>query len=250
MTSAESSDAQPATGHELAMVPDTRDEGLLSRSESGIERIKPSDYNGIIQLDESLHLNDTNWLEWRFEMILIIELCGIEGYVKGTLPCPDPNVDPEGAENWSYNDTYTRLIISLNVTRSQKTNTLMCNSAHEVWTNLEIANSYQASETLLAYGRKLFHTTAGERDNIIEHLDMLKKYRQQTNSAALCNERLKITDDFFNRIIAHSLPPSWDYFIGRQMFVDDGPETVIGSQRFIEDIEQEYRRRVNVTVNS
>jgi hypothetical protein len=123
----------------------------------------------------------------------------------------------------------------------------MCNSAHEVWANLEAANSYQASEALFAYGRELFHTTAGERDNIIEHLDTLKKYRQQTNSVALYNERLEITDDIFNRIIAHSLPPSWDYFMGRhvgtQTFVDDEPETVVNSQRFIEVIEQEYRRR-------
>ena len=141
-------------------MPDARDEKALPRSESGIERIKPSDYDDIIELDESLCLNDTNWLEWRVEMIQIFQVCGVEGYVKGTLLCPDPNVDPEGAENWSYNDTYTRFIISLNVTRSQKKNTLMCNSAHEVWANLEVANRAQAFETLFAYRRELCHTTA------------------------------------------------------------------------------------------
>lgn len=79
MTSVESSDSQPATGLDFAMVPDTRGEEVLPRSESGMERIKPSDYDDIVQLDESLRQNDTNWLEWRSEMIPIFELCGVEG---------------------------------------------------------------------------------------------------------------------------------------------------------------------------
>jgi gag-polypeptide of LTR copia-type len=247
MTSVVGSDARPATGHGSATVPNTRDEKALPRSECGIERIKPSDYDDIIKLDEFLCLNDTNWVFWRVDIIEIFRLCGVEGYVKGTLICPDPNVDPEGAENWSYNDAYTRLIISLNVTQSQKENTLMCKNAHKVWAKLEVANRSQASSTIRAYRRKFIHTTAGERDNIIEHLDKLKKYRQQVNYVALYDERLKISDDFFNQIIADSLPPSWDYFTDRyvvtQTFVDNDPGTMISSQRFIEVIEQEYRRR-------
>jgi hypothetical protein len=61
----------------------------------------------------------------------------------------------------------------------------MCNSAHEVWANLEDANRAQASKIIFAYRRKLFHTTAGERDNIIEHLKKLKKYHQQVNFCGL-----------------------------------------------------------------
>ena len=245
MTSVAGSDAQPAIGH-AATVPDTRDEKALPRSESGIKRIKPSDYD-IIKLDERLCLNDTNWVFWRVDIIKIFQLCGVEGYVKGILPCPDPNVDPEGAENWSCNDAYTRLILSLNVTQSQKENTLKCNNAHEVWAKLELANKSQTFNTILAYKRNLFHTTAGERDNIIEHLDKLRKYREQVNFVALYDERRKISDDDFNQIIAYSLPPSWDYFTGRYVvartFINDDPGTVITSQRFIEVIEQEYRRR-------
>jgi hypothetical protein len=101
MTTVVGSDAQPAIGHVSATVPDTRDEKALPRSESGIERIKPSDYCGISQLDEPLWLNDTNWMVWRVDMIYFFQLCGVDGYVKGTLPRPDPKVDLEGAANWS-----------------------------------------------------------------------------------------------------------------------------------------------------
>jgi len=177
----------------------------------------------------------------------IIELCGVEGYVKGTLLRPDPNIDPEGAENWSYNDAYTRLIISLNVTQSQKMNTSMCNNAREVWNRLEDVNRSQVCKTIFGYKRKLCHTTAGERDNIIEHLDKLKKYRQQVDFAASYNEGFKTSDTSFKQIIALSLPPSWDFFLSRyvktQTFIDVDHRTVMSTQRFIEVIEQEYRRR-------
>jgi hypothetical protein len=215
MTTVVGPDAQPATGHGSAAVPGARDERALPRSESGIERIKPSDYDDITKLDESLCLNDTNWVLWRIEIMDVFRICGVEGYVKGTLLRPDPAVDPEGAENWSYNDAYTRFIISINVTPSQKLNTLMCKSAHEVWRNLEGVNRAQESRTLLGHKRKLCHTTAGERDNIVEHLNKLKKYRQQMNFAASGYKRLEICDSDFNKIIAESLSPSWDHFTGR-----------------------------------
>jgi gag-polypeptide of LTR copia-type len=247
MTTVAGSDAQPATGYRSATVPGTRDEKPLALSGSGIERVKPSDYDGIIKLDESLRLNDTNWVFWRVDIIEIFRHCGVEGYVKGTLLRPDPNVDPDGAENWSYNDAYTRFIISLNVTQSQKVNTLMCNSAYEVWAKLEDANRFQAFKTIFGYRLKLFHTTAGERDNIIEHLDNLKKYRQQVNYAALYDEGLKISDLYFNQIISQSLPPSWDVFLSHlvrtQTFIKENSGMMISSQRFIEIIEREYRRR-------
>jgi hypothetical protein len=193
----------------------------------------------LIFLQIFLHI--PNWPKSRATAITYANGC------KGTLLCPDPNVDPEGAENWSCNDYYTRVIISLNVTESQKRDILMCNSAHEVWTNLEIHNNSQASETLFAYRRKLCHTTTRERDDIVEHLVKLKKYRLEVNFAALYDERLGISDDSFNLIIAQSLPPSWDYFtgqyVGTSTFVGDDPVTKINSQRFIAVIEQEYWRR-------
>jgi hypothetical protein len=183
---------------------------------------------------------------WRGLITSIFRLCGVEAYVKGTLLCPDPKVDPEGAENWSCNDAFSQIIISFNVTQSQRLNISMCNNAHEMWKNLEDANSSQESKTLLAHKRRLCHTIAGERDNIIEHLDKLKKYRM--NLAALGYKRLQICDSSFNEIIAESLPPSWDYFTGPYIrnwsFMDgDDPRMEISSQRFIEVIEQEYYRR-------
>ena len=221
---------------------DARDEEAFPRSQSGIKQIE---VNVIIKLDESQRLNDTNWVDWNLRMISIFRLCQVRGYVKGTILCPDPNVDPEGAKNWSYNDAFSQVLISENVTKSQRNNFSMCDNAHEMWANLEIDNSSQASKTLFACRRKLFHTTAGERDNIVEHLDKLNKYRLESNSAALYDERLEVSDDYFNLIIAQSLPPSWDYFTGSYVVTRMGADigTMISSQQFIDVIKQEYWRR-------
>src|SRR5229473_724854 len=239
MTTVGGLDAQPA--NHATTVQNTRDENALPRSEAGIKRInKLSDYDHIIGRDGHLCLNDTNWVQWRAYMMVIFRLCGVEGYVKGTLPCPNPDVDPESAENWSYNDSLTWLIISQSVTWSQIEPILACDHAHEAWKELEAANRYQGLKTMLADSRKLYHTTAEEGDNIIEHLDKLKRYRQETNVAAMGDKRFKISDFSFNLIIAQSLPPSWDHVLS--YFVDVGtgqtstdvdPGTMINSQQFM-----------------
>ena len=78
MTTVVGSGAQPAIGPVSATVPDARDEKALPRSESGVERNKPSDYCSINQLDKLLWLNDTNWMVWRIDMIYVFQLCGVE----------------------------------------------------------------------------------------------------------------------------------------------------------------------------
>ena len=131
--------AQPATGRRSAtLLGATRDENALTlpRSESGIKRIKPNNYDDL-KLDEFLRLNDTNYEIWRINIIRLFRLCRVEGYVKGTLLCPDPNADLEGAENWAYNDNFTRTLISWNVTPSELVHILACGSVHEMWKNLE-----------------------------------------------------------------------------------------------------------------
>jgi len=59
-------------------------------------------------------------------------------------------------------------------------------------------------KTMLAQRRKLCRTTAKEGDNIVGHLDKLKKYRDRINFAAVGDKRFEISDSFFNVIIAHA----------------------------------------------
>lgn len=178
-------------------------------------------------------------------MILKFRCCGIEGYVNGTIPCPDRNVDPKGAKNWSHNDAFMQHIILSNVA-SEEVHYLGCDSAYEMWKNLAEAHRSLEFNTLVALKNKLCRTTAREGDNIVGHLDILKRYRDQVNFAAIGSKTFEIPDSYFNRIIAESLPWSWgsfmcDYFPLTDMDRDD--HGTISSQRLIELTEGEYRRR-------
>ena len=237
---------RPAEGQRTAAARGTRDEKALPRSEPGIEEIDLNLLGYFLKLEDSLMLDETNWVVWRAHLIVKFRCCGIEGYANGTIPCPDRNVDPEGAENWSYNDAFMQHIILSNVTRSEDLNFLGCDSAHEMWKNIAEAHRTMGFKTLVALKNKLCRTTAREGDNIIGHLDKLKQYRNEMNFAAIGSETFKISDSSFNRIIAESLPWSWgsftcNYFPLTDMDRDD--LGTISSQRFIELIEAEYWRR-------
>ena len=243
-----SSHPQPAKRQRTTADPDTRDEKALPRSEAGIKQIRKSPTNHFIKLPGSLRLNDTNWDVWRAHMITQFQNCGVEGYVNGTIRCPDPAADLEGVDNWSCNDNFARVLISWNVTPREQVRILGCDSAHEMWNNLEDAHESQGSKRykpIFAQWRKLFGITAKEGDNIVEHLDKLKQCRHRINFEALGGKQYEISDTFFISIIAVSLPPSYeDFMVTTIDGVDDsGMFSTFSPQRFINLIEREYRYR-------
>jgi hypothetical protein len=216
----------------------------LPHSEAGIKQIKKSHYNDFIKLGgDSLRLDDTNWVVWRAHMITKFQCCGVEGYVNGTIRCPDPATDLEGVENWSCNDNLARVLISWNVTPREQVRILGCDSAHEMWKNIEDVHGSQGPKgykTVSAQWRKLFRITVKEGENIVEHLDKLKQCRDRINFEAIGGKRFEISDSFFNTIIAASLPRSWDRFTATEM---DGDPGTVSPGRFIYLIEREYRWR-------
>ena len=88
-----------------------------------------SHFNDFIKLEDSLRLDDRNWVVWRAHMITKFQCCGVEGYVNGTIRCPDPAADLDGMENWSCNDNFARVLISWNVTPLKQVHIMGCDSA-------------------------------------------------------------------------------------------------------------------------
>jgi hypothetical protein len=176
-------------------------------------------------------------------MISKFQLCGVEGYVNGTIRCPDPAADLEGVENWSCNDNFARVLISWNVTPPEQVHILGCDSAHEMWKNLENVHGSRSHGflTMLAQWRKFCCTDAKEGDNIVKHLDKLKQYRDRINFAGTGGELFEIDDSFFIMIIAKSLPESWVSFTLNCLRFD-GPG-MVSPQRLIDLIEWQYRYR-------
>ena len=222
---------RPDKRQRTATAPATRGKKALPHSgpAGGIVK-KKSQFNDLIKLEDSLRLDNTNWVAWQAHMFTMLQCYGVEGYVNETIRCPDPAVDLDGVWNWSCNDNFARVLISWNVTPPEQVHILGCDSAHEMWKNLKDVHG-SGFKTVSTQWRKLFRITAGEGDDIVEHLDNLRQ----------CGKQFEISDVFFNTIVAASLPPSWDTFTSEEIVGNHG--VVVSPKQFISLIEREYRRR-------
>jgi gag-polypeptide of LTR copia-type len=166
--------------------------------------------------------------------------------VLGKVACPDVADDAMSTHNWVYNDTFAQLLINSNIANTERIYTNGCTSAHHMWTNLQSMHESKSHLILTTHLRTLMNTIATEDDNIPEHLTKLKHCWDQLSLFGDTNYR--VSEFLFKRIIASSLPESWDQFTdqfvaGQLDFVDTDPRKHIDSQQFIGILKQEYERR-------
>jgi len=173
----------------------------------------------------------------------LFDLNDVVDFVVNRVPCPDRAHDPVGAKNWRYNNTYAKLCIDNNTAPSKKVHTQGCGTAHKMWENLK---SMYESTDYMVYTDQLKNTLeirATEGMNIPDHLAKLKK---SWDKLTLFSDHNKLMGDaFFKRIIAQSLPRSWNAFTnpfvqGHVDKVNKDPQKHVDSQKLIGLIRQEY----------
>ena len=179
-------------------------EGELPRNEASIARVHANENSAITQTNDPL--NDNNWTTWCRKMNLMLKLCGVGSYIQGSVDEPNPDEDPEGAENWAFNNTYAKLLITNNIEVVQMVHVGQCATSQVMWASLVAVHESKGHQTTISYMRNLFHTTAKEGDNITEHLNKLKQYWEKLN--LLGNNDFKISDLLFKIIISSLLLPS------------------------------------------
>ena len=88
--------SEPTTSH-------TSDvhQGTITKKPA-IERVRANENQAITRTQD--RLDEKNWAVWRLRLTLMLEICGVQGYVEGKIPRPDPAQDPDGATNWDFND--------------------------------------------------------------------------------------------------------------------------------------------------
>jgi gag-polypeptide of LTR copia-type len=115
-----------------------------------------------------------------------------------------------------------------------------------MWQSLLDVYETKSHQTIFAVIQNLFHSTATDQDNILDHVITLKKYRECIN--LMDDDDFKISDIFFKVILSSSLPESWDTFmepyVGVRKGVDkNDPKKTVSSQEFIGILKEEYIRR-------
>ena len=70
-------------------------------------------------------------------MVLMLKMCGVEEYARGRINHPGESVEKVEIDNWTFNDTYARVLIANNITASQMVHISGCTTAYTAWSNLE-----------------------------------------------------------------------------------------------------------------
>ena len=82
-----------------------------------IKAMKVQTGSGITQINK---LSDTNWVNWREDILRMLTLLKVKDYPLGLVLKPDLRQHPNSANVWIHNDSYALHLISLNLTESQK----------------------------------------------------------------------------------------------------------------------------------
>jgi len=177
-------------------------------------------------------------------MNYLIQMVDIKEYVDGTLPCPDPTRDPIGTKNWRYNDTCAQMCITNNVSNELNVHTEGCINAHKMYKTLKGMFETPSQQDYTEHLHIIFETRATEGSNILDHLTKLK---QTWNKVHIFSEKCKLEDDaLFKRIIASTLPRSWDeytkpYVQGCVDETNKDPNKLVDIQSLIGMIKQKYK---------
>ena len=173
--------------------------------------IRTKEYTAVNRLPERSHLTDDNWYDWKERMNHVFTNCDITGYIDGTIPRVAPEQDGIGARNWVKNDSWAQQVIMDNVSTTQMNHIHSKRTAHAMYEGLASTHEDMAFYTVNNIENLLQTAKATDSDDLLKHLDTLKKLRDHMNEFP--NPDFHLPDVRFKTIISNSLPQSWRSFV-------------------------------------
>src|SRR5260221_9106263 len=218
---------------------------MVPNIQASVTCIRAAEASAVMKVGEVLDTRIKNWSSWSQSMELLFNLFEVHDYVLGRVTLPEQTRDPVGASNWQYNDTFAMILIMTNISPREKVYTNGCPTSHRMWRSLQSMHKLMSYLIATDNFRSLM-TRANEGENISDHLTKLKYYWDQL--ILFGDQNYHISDSLFKRIIASSLPSSWDQFTvpyvsSRLDEIDIDPCKHIDSQQLIGIIKQEYKRK-------
>jgi len=229
----------PAAGHHHQLNPAPA-APPASAAGPAVPKIANSNVN---KIEETLDSKKNNWTTWSNSMRDLFDATDTVEYIEGSIPRPDPALDMVSFKNWRQNNGFAKMLIDNNIAVSEKTHTQGCRTAARAWQNLRAV--YESEDQLVFTDQlqTIFQMRAQEGSNIADHVMNLKK---QWDQLALFGENNRLMDDaLFKRVIAQSLPRSWNQFTnpyvrGRVDEADRDPTTRVTGQQLVGFIKHEY----------
>jgi hypothetical protein len=144
-------------------------------------------------------------------MQCVLTNCEIIGYVDSTLKRPFLFDNPAGASNWDMNDSWAQQVIIQNITSLQMNHVRSKVTVENMYSALVDTHDNKAHQTVHHIQTLLYQTKAGENDDILKHLNILKSYRDRLNK--FLNTEFHVYDTRFKSIISALLPLSWQSYV-------------------------------------
>jgi hypothetical protein len=187
-----------------------------------------------ISTSVNVKLDDSNYLNWNFQLQLLLESNGIMGYVDGLLLCPpqhDSNSDESGITSSSPTDEYIvwkmhdRAIMQL-ITATLSPIAMSCAigsiSSKDLWTRLKEQFS-TVSRTNIFQMKSNLQTIKKGSDSISQYLHRIKEARDYLSAAGVF-----FADEDIVILALNGLPTEYNTF----RCVIRGRESVISLKDF------------------
>jgi len=230
--------------HSLALVPETPCTSEYLIPNHMTSHIYAAEGAAVTKSSKILDNQHKNWSAWLQSMVLLFKLFKVQEYILSKVTCLDPQDDLVGAENWGYNDIFAQLLITSNIAPLERVHTNGCPMSNCMWLSLQSMRESTSHLILTTHLHMLMNTTMVEDNNIPEHISKLKQCWDQLSLFGDIN--YWVSKFLFKRIIASSLPESWDQYpnqfvAGQLDFVNTDPKKNIDNQQFIGILKQEYK---------
>ncbi|CAN6688953.1 unnamed protein product [Malus baccata var. baccata] len=208
-------------------------------------QILPSPITGLIytiSTSVNVKLDDSNYLNWQFQMQLLLEGHGIIGFVDGSTPCPSrfitcsatsnaSGVDAAHSSTQTENEDYivwkmhNRALMQL-ITTTLSPVAISCAigsiSAYDIWTRLKEQFSV-VSRTSIFQLKSNLQTIKKGADFVSQYLQKIKEARYYLSVAGVT-----FADEDIVILALNGLPPEFNTFRS----VIRGRESVISLQEF------------------
>src|SRR6266581_3091344 len=109
-----------------------------------------------------------NWQSWSCSMHFILNIVNAKGYVDSSILKPGPDTNPDSVENWHFNDSYIKMLITKYIAEDKMIHTTGCQTTKDMWANLEKFHQLTSYSLITDILRILSNMRARDGDNIPE----------------------------------------------------------------------------------
>ncbi|KAI5321663.1 hypothetical protein L3X38_030734 [Prunus dulcis] len=178
--------------------------------------IPHSSIASLVPMVSNVHvkLDDTNYLQWHFQMNLLLECHGILGFVTGSHPCPPQFVVGSNSEEieaykvWQLHDKALMLLLSTTLFASAISCVIGSTNAREMWLTLKERFAIITKPSIFLLKTCLYNMKKG-LDSIAQYLNHIKDARDQLSCVGV-----HFADEDIIILALNGLPTEYNTFRG------------------------------------